>query len=207
MFRAILTVCLLVTVLSAFSQTASIEYFNTPVSVDSVSVVSELATIVKDNNRVLLNWKVNDSIVPEYFSVERSVNGKDFDVIAIIKLSAANLKYEYIDENPVRGRSIYRIRCTWKEGGQVYSAPVAVQLTGAATFKFYPNPVDNILIIRSEAPLDVQITDASGKTRIALNKVQGLQTINVSTLEKGIYLLRVTNKLSNVISQDKLIKN
>ena len=207
MFRAILAVCLLVTVLSAFSQTVSIDYFNTPVSFDSVAIVSGLSTMVKENNRVMLSWKVNDSVDPEFFSVERSVNGKDFDVIAIIRLSPANLRFEYIDESPVKGRSFYRIRCAWKEGGHVFSAPVAIQLTGEASFKFYPNPVDNILIIRSEAPLDVQITDASGKTRMMFNKVQGLQTFNVSTLEKGIYLLRVTNKLTNVISQDKLIKN
>lgn len=207
MFRAILAVCLLLTVLSAFTQTASIDYFNTPVSVDSIAIVSGLSTMVKENNRVMLTWKVNDSVDPEFFSVERSVNGKDFDVIAIIRLSATNLRFEYIDENPVKGRSFYRIRCAWKEGGHAFSAPVSMQLTGEATFKFYPNPVDNILIIRSEAALDVQITDASGKTRMLFNKVQGLQTFNVSTLEKGIYLLRVTNKLTNVISQDKLIKN
>ena len=207
MFRAILSVCLLVTVLSAFSQTMSIDYFNAPDSVDSISIVSDLTSIVKENNRVMLSWKVKDSIVPEFFSVERCVNGKDFDIIAVIRLSKSNFKYEYVDESPVKGKSIYRIRCAWKEGAQLYSLPVTVQLTGDASFKFYPNPVDNILIIRSEAPLDVQILDASGKTRILLNQVQGLQTINVSTLEKGIYLLRVTNKRTNVISQDKLIKN
>ena len=207
MFRAILSVCLLATVLSAFSQTMSIDYINIPDSVDSISVVSDLSTVVKENNKVLLTWKVRDSVVPEFFSVERCVNGKDFDIIAVIRLSKTNLKYEYVDESPVKGKSIYRIRCAWKEGTQLYSMPVTVQLTGDATFKFYPNPVDNILIIRSEAPLDVQLLDASGKTRIVLNQVQGLQTINVSTLEKGIYLLRATNKRTNVISQDKLIKN
>jgi hypothetical protein len=207
MFRAILSVCLVLAVLSAFSQTESIEYISTPVSVDSVSVVSDLSTNIKDNNRVILSWKVNDSIIPEFFSVERSVNGKDFDIIAIIKISRSVQKFEYTDESPVKGRSIYRIRCAWKEGAQVYSAPVTVQLTGEASFKFYPNPVDNILIIRSDAPLEVQISDASGKTRFVFSKVHGLQTFNVSTLEKGIYLMRVTNRLTNVISQDKLIKN
>lgn len=123
MSRAILSVCLLVAVLSAFSQTTGIDYINTPVSVDSVSIVSELATIVKDNNRVLLTWKVNDSIIPEFFSVERSVNGKDFDIIAIIKISRLNFKYEYSDESPVKGRSIYRIRCAWKEGYRYIPRP------------------------------------------------------------------------------------
>jgi hypothetical protein len=78
---------------------------------------------------------------------------------------------------------------------------------GVTAFKFYPNPVDNILIIRSEDALDVQILDATGKPKISLNQIQGLQTINVSTLEKGIYLLRVTNKKTTLVTQEKLIKN
>ena len=95
MFRAILSVCLLVTELSALSQTMSIDYFNAPGSVDSLSIVSDLTTIVKDNNRVLLSWKVKDSVVPEFFSVERCVNGKDFDIIAVIRLSKLNFKYNF----------------------------------------------------------------------------------------------------------------
>ena len=207
MFRAILSVCLLVTVLSAFSQTMSIDNFNAPDSVDSISIVSDFTSIVKDNNRVLLSWRVNDAVASEFFSVERSLNGKDFEIIAVIRLSKSNPKYEYTDESPANGKSVYRIRCGSKQGAQLYSSPVTVQIVGPAAFKFYPNPVDNILIIRSEDPLEVQKLDASGNSKIALSKVQGLQTINVTTLEKGIYLLRVTNKLTNLVSQEKLIKN
>ena len=207
MFRAIILVCLQATAYAAFTQAASIDLFSAPVSVDSTGIISELSSVVKENNRVMLTWKVNDTTLPEFFTVERSMNGKDFDVVAVVRLSGLNKKFEYTDDSPLKGRSIYRVMCAWKEGAQFYSSPVAVQLIGDASFKFYPNPVDNILIIRSDAPLDIQISDATGKTRLVINRVQGLQTVNVSTLEKGIYLLRVTNKASNVISQDKLIKN
>ena len=85
--------------------------------------------------------------------------------------------------------------------------PLDVQIAGDISFKFYPNPVDNILIIRSENPLDIQIIDATGKTRLSQANLQGLQTINVSTLEKGIYILRVNNRLANTIVQERLVKN
>jgi hypothetical protein len=56
-------------------------------------------------------------------------------------------------------------------------------------------------------PIDVQITDGTGKLRITQPKVQGLATINVSSLEKGIYLIRFSNKLTGVMYQEKLLKN
>ena len=78
---------------------------------------------------------------------------------------------------------------------------------GYVAFKFYPNPVDHVLIIRSDAPLDVMISDANGRLRISETRVQGLHTINVSSLEKGVYLLRIVNKLTNMLTQEKLMKN
>ena len=81
------------------------------------------------------------------------------------------------------------------------------KIAGDITFKFYPNPVDNVLIIRSETALDIQIIDATGKSRLSQTNVSGLHTINVSTLEKGVYVIRVLNRLSNTVVQDRLLKN
>jgi hypothetical protein len=43
--------------------------------------------------------------------------------------------------------------------------------------------------------------------RLSQTNLLGLQTINVSTLEKGIYLLRLNNRLANTIVQERLVKN
>jgi hypothetical protein len=84
---------------------------------------------------------------------------------------------------------------------------IPVTIAGYVAFKFYPNPVDHVLIVRTEAPLDLMITDANGRLRLSESHVQGLHTINVSSLEKGVYLIRFINKLTNIMSQEKLIKN
>ena len=80
-------------------------------------------------------------------------------------------------------------------------------IVGDISFRFYPNPVDNILIVRSEGALDVQVLDAAGKVRVSQSRLQGIQTINVSTLEKGIYYLRINNRSTGVVTQEKLLKN
>jgi hypothetical protein len=174
---------------------------------DSSYYITDLVHIVKENTKVLLNWRLSDSSVTDFVSIERSCNSKDYEVVAVIKLAQLSQWFEWIDESPAKGKNIYRIRCSLKDNRQVYSKTLQVQIAGDISFKFYPNPVDNILIIRSENPLDVQILDGAGKVRLSQNNVQGLQTINVSTLEKGIYVLRLHNKSANTIVQDRLLKN
>ena len=208
MLRAILLLWLHFTSFIALSQSMQEDLrFNSAANTDTFNLITDFVSVVRDNNRVQLVWKVADSLISPFFSLERSSNGKDFEVVAVVKLSILNNQYEWLDESPLKGRNLYRVRYTGKNGDLFYSSPVSVQIDGQPVYKFYPNPVDNILIIRSDVPVDVQITDATGKVRISQSRVNGLQTINVSGLEKGIYLLRVTNKLNNGISQDKLIKN
>lgn len=207
MRRALLLLSLHFASFIAFSQNRQEALPVNNTNQDTTNLINEFVSIVRENNRVQLTWKVADTLISPFFSLERSSNGMDFEVVAVVKLAILNNQYEWLDESPSKGRNLYRVRYTGKNGDLFYSTAVSVQIDGQPIYKFYPNPVDNILIIRSDAPIDVQITDATGKIRISQSRVNGLQTINVSTLEKGIYLLRVTNKLNNGISQEKLIKN
>jgi type IX secretion system substrate protein len=174
---------------------------------DSSYYITDLVHTIRENSKVVLNWRLSDSSVTDFFSIERSCNSKDYEVVAVMKLGELSKWFEWIDESPAKGKNIYRIKCASKDNRQIYSKSLAVQIAGDISFKFYPNPVDNILIIRSENPLDVQIIDATGKMRLTHANVQGLHTINVSSLEKGVYVLRLHNRLANTIVQDRLIKN
>jgi hypothetical protein len=176
-------------------------------SPDSTYYITDLVHIIKENSRVVLNWRLADSSLTDFFSIERSCNSKEFEVVAVMKLTQVSLWFEWIDESPAKGKNVYRIKCSAKDNRQFYSKPLNVHIAGDISFKFYPNPVDNILIIRSENPLDIQIIDATGKMRLSQSGLQGLQTINVSALEKGIYILRLNNRLANTIVQERLVKN
>jgi hypothetical protein len=127
-------------------------------SLDS-SYITDLVHIIKENSRVVLNWRLSDSSLTDFFSIERSCNSKDFEVVAVIKLGQASKWFEWIDESPAKGKNVYRIKCSARDNRQFYSKALNVQIAGDISFKFYPNPVDNILIIRSENPLDIQIIE------------------------------------------------
>lgn len=173
--------------------------------IDSTQIFTGFIHSIDESGKVILSWTVqpNDSI--DFFSVERSGNGKDFELVQLFKSTPGN-KIEFIDEVPNKGRSYYRLKGSVK-GKEIFSKVQQVYMIGDITFRFYPNPADNVLIIRSEIPVDVQIADAKGEVRISMNRIQGLQTINVSSLEKGVYMIRFTNKISNTITIEKLIKN
>lgn len=175
------------------------------ISIDSNNIVTDFNYNLKEKGKVHLHWKVPHIEMVDFFSIERSVNGKDFEMVEVFKLLSKN-KFELIDESPFSGRSFYRIKTSVK-GRPIFSKTLSVYTGNATPFKFYPNPADNLLIVRSDIPLEVQIADATGTVRITELRVQGLQTINLSSLEKGVYMIRFTNKASNTVTMEKLFKN
>jgi hypothetical protein len=171
--------------------------------------VADLSLNVRENAKVILNWKQPQDTSLKFAVIERSGNGRDYEVVAVLKQSEIKQNNEWIDEAPARGRSLYRVRFSGDEDDDqpLYSKARTAVIAGDISFKFYPNPVDNILIIRSESLLDVQIVDAVGKQRLGANSLQGLQTLNVTGLEKGIYFLRINNRTTGLFTQEKLWKN
>jgi type IX secretion system substrate protein len=176
-------------------------------TVDTSSFIADLSLNVRENSRIVLNWKQPEDTTFKFAVIERSSGGRDFEVVAALKQSDIKPENEWVDEAPARGRSLYRVRFSGKDGQPLYSKVVSALIAGDISFRFYPNPVDNILIVRSESVLDLQIVDAVGKQRVSLSNLQGLQTINVTSLEKGIYFLRINNHSTGLLTQEKLLKN
>jgi hypothetical protein len=174
---------------------------------DSSLFITDLSSVVRDNSKVAINWKNSNQFSPEFVVVERSSGGGDFEMVAVLKQPGQGASFEWTDDAPAKGRNLYRIRFDGEDGQPYYSKIVSALIAGDISFRFYPNPVDNILIIRSEAALDVQVMDGTGKVRVSQNRLQGIQTINVSSLEKGIYYLRINNRSTGVVTQEKLLKN
>jgi hypothetical protein len=161
----------------------------------------------KESKKVFLQWAVQPGMSADYFSIERNADGKNFETIGVIKSAESAIKYEFTDEIPTRGSSFYRIRFTNKAGIYFFSDSIELNLPGSSLVSFYPNPADNVLIIRSSYHVDLLITDGFGKARISRIIGVGPSIIDVSTLEKGVYLLRITDKATSQQQVEKIIKN
>jgi len=171
------------------------------------AVFVNFSGIVKEFNKVLLQWDVDSTEDGDYFVIERATDGDHYETIGALRKTGNSNHYELTDVAPPNGSDYYRIKYTGQEGRTVYSRAVQLSLSGEVDFKFYPNPVDKLFIIRTEHAVDIQVIDPQGSVRVTKRLLPGIQVINVSSLERGIYVLRVADKASNRVISNQLIKN
>lgn len=156
--------------------------------------------------KMQLQWTIQSSNTKGYLNIERSsFKQGPFEVLAVLRQEGNTGKF--IDELPLKGSCYYRIKWVPENGWQQLSTVVSSSFAGDMTCKFYPNPVDNMLIVRSEQALDLKLTDANGKPWMNLKLKSGLQTVDVSGLDKGLYIITLTQAESGRTITEKLIKN
>lgn len=173
----------------------------------SATTIGQITATVKARNKVVLQWNLDKPSGGGFSTIERSRNGVDFEAIGVLKTGRNIVRQEFEDEMPTNGINYYRIKFSPTEGQFRISPVVNASVAGDLSCKFYPNPVDKLLIVRSELPVDIQLTDAFGKTRITQKSSGGLQLVDVSLLEKGLYIITLTQRDSNKTFSEKLMKN
>jgi len=162
-------------------------------------------TVSQKDNKAFLRWKT-DSLPGEesFYAVEKSSNGIDFAPVGITKNISGGW-FEFLDDAPSKGKAFYRIKLS--EGQTNYYSPMIAAIPAVdPSCKFYPNPVDKVLIVKSESNVDVQIADASGKPVLTEKLQGGLKVLDVSSLEPGIYVITLFQREANKIVTDKLVK-
>ncbi len=162
-------------------------------------------SVAQKDNKALLRWK-SDSLpaAESFYAVERSSNGTDFSMVGITKNTLGGW-FEFVDNAPARGKIFYRVKLSTGQTSY-YSTVIAANPSADASCKFYPNPVDKVLIVRSELSVDVQISDTYGKPIITDKLQGGLKIIDVSALEPGIYVITLFQKETNKLVTEKLVK-
>jgi hypothetical protein len=156
--------------------------------------------------QVSLSW-LGTSALPEgaYFSIERSADGKSFESIGGVKLLAKSATYQFTDQQPLGGNSLYRIQ--YRDPYLTCSTtPESVFVPSSLGCKFYPNPVQNNLLIKTDQAGRMELYDAAGLLRLSASLNTGANAVDVSTLPKGKYLIRVISVERNRIFSDFLVK-
>jgi hypothetical protein len=183
-----------------------------PLIVQSLSEEDSLfpgfSCTVGENNRVDLQWKKNNVLQADYFVIERSYDGTNYETVGVLRIGTDTAaQYRITDKPTENGSDFYRIKCSDESGSYRYSKVLQASLSAETDFKFYPNPADKMLIIKTAHDILMQIVDAKGLIRLNEKISPGIQVINVSSLEKGPYILKLTDKQSNRMVSEQLIKN
>jgi hypothetical protein len=166
-----------------------------------------LTCSVANQNAVELSWEVVAAERLDYFAVERSRDGSHYETIEVLKVTDTATLYQ-LNDNPAPGPPVYyRIRYNWSAGTFTYSRVAQVLIWSDPDFRFYPNPVDKLLIIRTSHPIDVQLVDSRGDVRLHEAVSPGLRVLNCSSLERGQYVLKVIDKQGNSVESAPLLKD
>ena len=149
------------------------------------------------NNRIVdLTWQTASEHNNDFFTVERSADGFNFEPI-LYKDGAGNsttlLSYSDKDVQPLEGVSYYRLKQTDFDGAFEYSEIRVVSTSDDAQVLVYPNPSSGNVNIRSNQVLkNIQLITADG--RIVLTEKE-LMELNLN-LASGVYHLQYDFKES-----------
>ncbi|MEL6140434.1 MAG: T9SS type A sorting domain-containing protein [Bacteroidota bacterium] len=180
--------------------------------IDDISLPVSLASLNgrAENAVNVISWRTLFESSNDYFSVERSTDGRTFSTIGQIAgagNSDVEMAYQFIDEQPLVGRSYYRLRQVDVAGTFEFFGPIAVDRTERSTAEemiVFPNPVKDELYLSANLADDAELSilnisgQVLGSTLFGATKSTG--GLDVSKLPSGVYFLRIdgTNETATV---------
>jgi len=159
-------------------------------------------TAASSGDKVNLTWATASEENFDYFSIERSFDGTNFNEIAQISgtgFSSERVDYEYTDETPAAGKSYYRLRSNDFDGYSEIFDYAIVDVEGMdKQANVFPNPVtDGTLNIQLNFDVEeatVLIYNNMGSVELSLSLNSWLNSFDVSVLQSGSYLVKVISK-------------
>ena len=185
---------------------------------NSLPVTLAYFSATVEEQAVLIEWQTMEEENNDYFLVERSVDAVNFETIAKVE-GAGTINdvqfYEIQDEAVMyqAGNYYYRLKQVDFDGSFTYSDIQAIEINQSVEVEIahvFPNPASeniNILLnISIDAQTQITILDMTGRTvaeKTIENTGSGVQNIemNISTFQKGCYMLRVQSGQSSKTTQ------
>lgn len=166
-----------------------------------------------NNDIVDLSWATAAELDNDFFTIERAVNVEEFETIGdpIDGKGTTNEKSEYTtqDENPIYGRSYYRLKQTDFDGKFSYSDVQVINYEGPrfSVLRVYPNPSEGQTVsievtgLKDQPRVPVQIYNTQGQKvydRVFEVSTPGTlkQDLELgSPLKQGLYIIKAGQTL------------
>jgi hypothetical protein len=165
----------------------------------------------KTNDNVLLSWKVAAEQDILRYEIERSADGRNFDIAGYVVAVNSN-EYSWLDISAMGAMAYYRVKSIDLSGEIKYSG--IAKVVGGNEFSkitVSPNPVQGSELNvqfknKQEGKYDIRLVDAAGRV-VLVSAAQhtggsSTQTIQLPvTVSRGIYQLIVTDEDKKVTIQ------
>ena len=169
----------------------------------------------KQTSKVVLQWQSTSEEGVKQFIIERSNDGKTYKAIGSVAAagnSAITQKYSYTDGSPfASANNYYRLLIQDADGHYKYSKILIIKFDGqlATDMQLFPSYVKDLLQVQLPNGLNgnvtLQVIDMNGrvikKHTLAADGNALSTTVDVSTLIKGVYILKAQAGNTAVISR------
>jgi predicted esterase len=153
--------------------------------------------VKKESNSVKLLWKVSEEVDVAHYEIEKSSNGRDYSKIGAVP-AAQQTTYSFNDVQV--SSSYYRIKSVDADGKYKYSSVVRFNgKTSTIMLKAFPIPTSDAVTVQHPLGGKIEIVSATGNIiRSVATKATQQTTMDIASLQKGIYYLRFVDADNNI---------
>jgi hypothetical protein len=150
-------------------------------------------------NSVQLKWATASERNSEYFVIEKSRDGRDFQEVGRVPSAGntiARVDYDFLDEDVLLGRNYYRLKQVDFDGSYEYFNITFADTDGKRAVSLYPNPVQHTRIqfklnFASDEQSHAKIYNSTG-VLVSSFSFSGTHYNEESNLRPGAYVLKVS---------------
>ncbi len=168
------------------------------------------------NDKTELEWLTGNDFIADEFVVERSTDGRNFNVLGTVQAAAnrnTRNRYLFTDNSPEFGKNQYRIKIIKRNSGASYSKIIVINRVNTNSIAVNPNPVENKFSIHfKEVPsgsYSVSLVNATGgllyshTIKIGNGEIKNMQ--RPASAKAGTYFLLIRNEEMTIQQVLKLI--
>ncbi len=168
----------------------------------------------KVSSGVQVVWKAINAGNYTSFTLQKLNATNGYDSLYSVQ-SDSSTTYTFIDQHPVIGNNIYRLKQNGLTGQITYSAPITIgygTTTAATALNVYPNPSKSIINVKlasnttSGANYTADIYNMSGSLVAHQSVSSGTFTKDISSYKFGAYFIQLKDANGMVVGQSKFVK-
>ncbi|MFM2388077.1 MAG: hypothetical protein RL660_2834 [Bacteroidota bacterium] len=175
-------------------------YETFPVNINSnpLSIVPNSLIVNNVNNTNQLKWDVINAQHIKSTSIEYSIDGSNFETLYKTNTTLSNFTHPQV----LAGKHFYRIKLTDLHDQVKYSNVVSTETTGGtADFAIASTLIESHALLSTAQNKTVEIYNMQGFVVKKLDLKAGNQTVDLSNLAAGMYLVKSKTSTIKVVKQ------
>lgn len=153
----------------------------------------------REGNTATLSWSTSEESNSDYFDVQRSGDGKAWEKLKTVAAkgeSSVEVHYSAVDDSPMGGNNLYRLKMVDKDGTFAFSKIQSVEFDDLkAGYTLFPNPVSDKLNFKStedwNSVSSIKIYNTQG-VEVYASPLVPVKEIDVKNLPSGTYVVKLS---------------